>query len=81
MTNESPKVISLRDQTVTDLSTIFNNFFCLVVPEVQLEVSFSYKTVFEYLPPTKTYFSSRLKHKEKCLTEFQTLKVTSATKR
>ena len=54
MTNESPKIISLRDQTIPDLSIMaktFNKFFCLVAQEVQLKVPFSYKTFFEYLPP------------------------------
>ena len=53
-TNDSPKIISLEDHTVTDPRTIantFNSFFCSVAAEVQSEVPFSYKTFFEYLPP------------------------------
>ena len=52
--NDSPKIISLEDHTVTDPRTIantFNNFFCSVATGVQSEVPFSYKTFFEYLPP------------------------------
>ena len=52
-TNDSPKIISPKDHTVTDPRTIdiFNSFFCSVAAEVQSEVPFSYKTFFEYLPP------------------------------
>ena len=53
-TNYSPKLISILDYTVTDLWTIantFNSSFCSAVTEVQLEVPFSYKMFFEYLPP------------------------------
>ena len=52
--NDSPKIISLEEHTVTDPRTIantFNDFFCLVVTGVQSEVPFSYKTFFKYLPP------------------------------
>ena len=52
-TNDSPKIISLEDHTVTDPRTIantFNSFFCSVAAEVQSEVPFSYKTFFECLP-------------------------------
>ena len=44
-TNDSPKLISLKDHTVTDLQTIantFNSFFCLVAAEVQSEVQVSF---------------------------------------
>ena len=54
MTNDSPTIISLKGQTVTDPQTIantFNSFFCSVAAEVQSEVPFSYKTFSEYLPP------------------------------
>ena len=47
ISNDSPKIISLEDHTVTDPQTIantFNNFFCSVATEVQSEVPFSYKT-------------------------------------
>ena len=53
-TNDSPKIISLEDHTVTDARTITNNFysfFCLVAAEVRSEVSFLNKRFFEYLPP------------------------------
>ena len=52
--NNSPKIISLEDHTVTDPRTIaitFNNFFCSVAAGFQSEVPFSYKTFFEDLPP------------------------------
>ena len=52
-TNDSPKIISLGDHTVTNPRTIantFNSLFCLVAPEVQSEVPLAYKTIFEYLP-------------------------------
>ena len=53
-TNDSPKIISLEGNNVTDTQTIANNFkrlFCSVAAEVQSEVSFSYKRFSEYLPP------------------------------
>ena len=53
-TNDSPTIISLKDHTITDPRTIantFNSLFCSVAAEVQSEVSFSYKSFFEYLPP------------------------------
>ena len=52
-TNDSPKIISLKDHTVTDPRTIdiFNSFFCSVAAEVQSEVPFLYERCFEYLPP------------------------------
>ena len=43
-TNDSPKIVSVKDHTVTDLQTIlntFNSFFCSVEAEVQSEVPFS----------------------------------------
>ena len=46
-TNDSPKIISLEDHTVTDPRTIANNFdsfFCSLVAEVQSEVPY-YKKV------------------------------------
>ena len=46
-TNDSPTVISLEGQTITDPRTIantFNSFFCSVAAEVQSEVPFSYKS-------------------------------------
>ena len=54
MTIDSPKIISLRYHPVTNpqaTANTFNSFFCLVAAEVESEVSFSYKTFFEYLPP------------------------------
>ena len=48
--NNSPKIISLEDHTVTDPRTIaitFNNFFCSVAAGFQSEVPFLYKTFFE----------------------------------
>ena len=45
--NDSPKIISLEDHTVTDPRTIantFNNFFSSVAAGLQSEVPFSYKT-------------------------------------
>ena len=39
MTNDSPKIISLKDQTVTDLQAIANIFNSFFVP-------FSYKSFF-----------------------------------
>ena len=52
-TNDSPKIISPKDHTVTDPRTIdiFNSFFCLLAAEVQSEVPFLYERFFEYLPP------------------------------
>ena len=47
--NDSLKIISLEDHTVTDPRTIantFKTFFCSVAAEVQSEVPFSYKTFF-----------------------------------
>ena len=68
-TNDSPKIISLEDHTVTDPRTIantFNSFFCSAVAGVQSEMSFSYKTFFEYLsPPNQDSFSSHLAQKKK----------------
>ena len=68
-TNDSPKIISLEDHTVTDQRTIentFNSFFCQVAAEVQPEVPFSYKRFFEiYHRLTKTRFSSHLVQKKK----------------
>ena len=67
--NDSPKIISREDHTVTDPRTIantFNNFFCSVASGVQSEVPFSYKTFFEYLHHlTKTRFSFHLVQKKK----------------
>ena len=54
LTNKLPKLINFGNVTVTDLQIIantFNSFFYTVVPEVQSEVPFSYKTIFEYLTP------------------------------
>ena len=62
-TNESPKLISLGDQTVTDLRTAtntFNSFSCSVASEVQSEVSFSYQTILNIFPPPKIRFSFQL---------------------
>ena len=60
MTNESSKIISLREQTITDLWTVaiaFNIFYSLVGPENQPEVSFSYKMFFDlYHHLTKVCF-------------------------
>ena len=56
-TNGSPKRISLEEHTVTDPHTIantFNSFSSSLAAEVQSEVSFSYKRLFEYLPPLNT---------------------------
>ena len=56
-TNDSPKRISLEEHTVTDPHTIantFNSFSSSLAAEVQSEVSFSYKRLFEYLPPLNT---------------------------
>ena len=68
-TNDSPKIISLEDHTVTDQRTIentFNSFFCQVAAEVQPEVPFSYKRFFEiYHRLTKTRFSSHLVQNKK----------------
>ena len=53
-TNDSPKIISLESHTVTDpqaIANTFSKFFCSVAAGVQSEVSFSYKTFFEHLPP------------------------------
>ena len=53
-TNDSPKIIRLEGHTVPDRRTIantFTNFFCSLVAGVQSEVSYLYKTFFEYLPP------------------------------
>ena len=66
--NDSPKIISLEDHTVTDPQTITNtfySFFCLVAAEVRSEVSFSNKRFFEYLYHrlTKNRFSSHLEPK------------------
>ena len=55
LTNKLPKLINFGNETVTDLQIIantFNSFFYTVVPEVQSEVPFSYKTIFEYLTPS-----------------------------
>ena len=60
-TNDSPKIISLEDHTVTDPRTSTNNFdsfFCLLVAEVQSEVSFSKRFFSIYHRLTKTRFSS-----------------------
>ena len=64
-TNFSPISIALENDTIKQVPTksnhtvtdpqatanTFNSFFCLVATEVESEVSFSYKTFFEYLPP------------------------------
>ena len=53
-TNDSPAIISLERQTVTDPRTIsnaFNSFVYSVAAEVQSEVPFSSKSFSEYLPP------------------------------
>ena len=45
MTNESPKLISLADQTVTDpqaIANTFNSFNFSVAPEFQSKLSFLY---------------------------------------
>ena len=52
-TNDSPKIISLGEHTVTRpqaIANTFNSFFCSVAA-VQSEVPFSYNTFFEYLAP------------------------------
>ena len=52
-TNDSPKIISLGEHTVTRpqaIANTFNSFFCSVAA-VQSEVPFSYNTFFEYLTP------------------------------
>ena len=54
LTNKLPKLINFGNQTVTGLQIIantFNSFLYMIVPEVQPEVPFSYKTIFEYLTP------------------------------
>ena len=51
MTNDSPKIISLKDHTVTDLQAITNIFNSFLVP-------FSYKSFYHHL--TTTRFSSHL---------------------
>ena len=53
--NDTIKQVPTKsNHTVTDpqaTANAFNSFFCLVATEVESEVSFSYKTFFEYLPP------------------------------
>ena len=64
MTNESPKLISLADQTVTDLQAIantFNSFNFSVAPEFQSKLSFL--NIYQDL--TKTRFSSQIVQKKK----------------
>ena len=54
LTNKLPKLINFGNQTVTGLQIIantFNSFLYMIEPEVQPEVPFSYKTIFEYLTP------------------------------
>ena len=49
--DESSKIISFVNQSVTDPRIIvntFGNFFWSVAPKVQLEISLSYKTFFGY---------------------------------
>ena len=62
LTNESPKIITIGDQIVTDLQTIantFDSFFCSVASEALSEVPFSYRTFFDYFYHLTKTSSSR----------------------
>ena len=44
-------VLDTKPLLIPEQMQIFcNSYFCSVTPEIQLEVPFSYKTFFEYLP-------------------------------